>query len=723
MIRIHNCAAFHVHRLGVQVRLLVARTLGVCIAALLMGAMLAAFLWPPVQVYARSPHMEMAQDVPVTDEASQSSTVSIEPNLAPVQIDLSAIISGNLVVYTLYATNVTEQSVWDLNIRIPLPAGTMLLSAQSSSPFVTDYRDAVVSFYVAARRPNTGSGPQRVVAVVLEEGEFLVSTHAEASWEYLDSIMRQSSMFQMEAQTSAISMYPGRIQQVVADMVDETPLAHVDLAGITIQQEGSIFRVDFQVAGPLGAAGEPAEYIMYIDADCDVTTGRSRDGLGAEYRVRYRHERGQADLSAWTQAAGASGQWLLTGSIAVNSPIGGHAVTLWIPSVLLDNSSQFCWMAESQQRAAAGAPKLPKDRLPNGLVDPTFTQFGGWDELQSAQSNLWILSAAAAGDDAGGTGQAVQSSPSAQSPSISQPSGKLAIPLSNAQGAYDVHIFSVPDGQLLQQIPDASQPAFGADGAHLLITREADNGAGVYQYELGDEAGVQSGVMPASSYPSYNLQGTRMVYEESSGLPLSERSTYSVTLMQCELSAIPQASGGNCQASSMLIARTSVDGSGEVHGTNPVWTANDQVIYRGCHFWNGVERCGIYATQSATDGLGEPSFPTLLTHDVSAFPNDSKGNFVTLAAQQAGDWEIYALSLDGTWLVNVSRDRLAQDGLSAISPDGNWVAFVSNRDGVWAIWVSSLAGGIAEKLFDLPSGGVWAQNEQEWGRQRLSWGR
>ena len=84
---------------------------------------------------------------------------------------------------------------------------------------------------------------------------------------------------------------------------------------------------------------------------------------------------------------------------------------------------------------------------------------------------------------------------------------------------------------------------------------------------------------------------------------------------------------------------------------------------------------------------------------------------------------MYALNLDGTWLANVSRDTPAQDGLSAISPDGSWVAFVSNRDGGWAVWASSLNGGDAHKLFDLPSGGGWAQDEWEWGRQRLSWGR
>ncbi len=720
MTRIRLCAMLRAHKFGGPVYLSAARTLGVGIAALLMCAMFSVLLWSPTQVYARSFFVETAQAVPVVQETESSVPEDSEPELAPVQIDLSAVISDSLIAYTVYATNVTERSVWDLTIRIPLPPGTMLLSAQSSYGFVTDYEDAVVSFYVSELRPNVVSGPQRVLVRIVDPGDSFITTAATASWKYLDSVMRQSSLFQQEAQTSPISVYPGMRRQVVADIVNDVPLPQVDLTSITIQPEGSVFRIDFNVAGPLGPPGEPAEYIMYLDADCNGSTGRSRDGMGVEYRVRYRHEREQADLDIWTQAADGSGQWLAGGAIAVNSPLGSHAITLWIPSILLNSISEFCWMAETQHRVAADAPKLPKDNLPNGRVDLSFTQYGDWDELQSMSDNLPIAAAAAAGDAVGATQPAAESSPPALSAPISQPSGKLAIPLGNASGAYDVHIISVTDGQLLQQIADAYQPAFASDGTSLLVTQESGSGAAIYQYQFGEGAGVQSSEMSISSYASYNLPATRMVYEESSSPPLSERTPYSVTLMECELSAISQAGGGSCPASSPLMAYTSVDEVGPVHGTNPVWTANDQVIYRGCHFWNGVEGCGLYATDGATD---QPSFPTLLTRDASALPNDSKGNFVTIASQQAGDWEVYALSLNGAWLMNLSQDRLAQDGPSAISPDGNWVAFVSNRDGTWAVWVSSLTGGLVQKLFDLPGDSTWAPNEQEWDRLRLSWGR
>jgi Tol biopolymer transport system component len=38
-------------------------------------------------------------------------------------------------------------------------------------------------------------------------------------------------------------------------------------------------------------------------------------------------------------------------------------------------------------------------------------------------------------------------------------------------------------------------------------------------------------------------------------------------------------------------------------------------------------------------------------------------------------------------------ENSAQDGLPAISPDGKWIAFVSDVGGRWRIWVVPLDGG------------------------------
>ena len=84
--------------------------------------------------------------------------------------------------------------------------------------------------------------------------------------------------------------------------------------------------------------------------------------------------------------------------------------------------------------------------------------------------------------------------------------------------------------------------------------------------------------------------------------------------------------------------------------------------------------------------------------------------------------EIYIMNLDGTRVKNLSNAPNSEEGLPTISPDGNWVAFVSNRGGNWAIWAVPVTGGSVKKLFDLPRDTPWRDRERDWTNEHLSWG-
>jgi len=85
-----------------------------------------------------------------------------------------------------------------------------------------------------------------------------------------------------------------------------------------------------------------------------------------------------------------------------------------------------------------------------------------------------------------------------------------------------------------------------------------------------------------------------------------------------------------------------------------------------------------------------------------------------------GNWEVYTMGVGGGPATNSSYNP-ADDGLGAISPDGKWVAFVSNRDGRWGVWVVPISGGDAQRLpIDIPG---WVGGYGGWTVERISWGR
>jgi hypothetical protein len=373
--------------------------------------------------------------------------------------------------------------------------------------------------------------------------------------------------------------------------------------------------------------------------------------------------------------------------------------------------------------------------VPNGEIDPKFTEFGDWShDTQILSSELLTDTTVALNEGTAGARYLGQPQLSVVPPLVTQLTGKLAIPLDNARGSSDVYVFSVPDGEQTHLIPDAHQPLFRFDGTHLLTAREIDNEKSIQEYELVKGSEIQGRSIALGSYPSYNLQGSQIVYEdwqlnaaetsavsETLAVSETEETTYPIVLLQCDLmSSSPEA---GCQSASEVGDLLLTDALGDIYGTNPLWAADDRLVYRGCRSWDGSDTCGIYTTREISTSNAIQFFPNLLTKNLADFPTDIEYNFITTTSQREGNWEVYARSLDGTWVVNLSNDQNAKDGLPTISPTGHWIAFLSNRDGGWAVWVSPITGDTVHKLFDLPSSGPWERSDQEWVHERISWGR
>lgn len=684
----------------------------------------ALFIWPGA-ASAGQPLAEPAQGVPAGGSSSP-----------PVLIDASAVITGNVIVYTIHAANVTEQSVWDLNITLPIPQDAILLSAEVTPPLVAEYHDASITFYAAELKGRAATGPQRVRVALANDlptsnRTAFVSTQVEANWKFIGTVLQQSTWFLASTATSAIALPADTNQQLVADMQGDGALPIFDLTGVAMRREGSLVRVDLYVAGPIGPVGETSRYTVFFDADCNRATGRAQDKLGADYRVLYRHDRGRAEISSWSVAADGSGQWLAGGSIGVSNPPDGQVITLWIPSAVLGNSERFCWFAESEYRTGPDTPRLPKDRVPNDdNIEATFTQFARWDDVAEISLSKLISDttapATAESPESDSAGLLLSMAP----PSAQELSGKLALPMRNDEGLYNVHVLSLPDGEQLFEIPDAHQPEFRFDGQNLLFTRGAIGAAKVYQYDLESESATPLTNIELSSHPSYNTLGTLIAYEEpqieigASATPVTDTDQVPTIVLGCGLPADMQAVLVGCGGFSEPNALVPSAPFGVIQGTHPLWTDTDKIIYRGCHTWAGADVCGIYMLPATSlDGSNQRSFPERLSRHARGFPADTVGNLAVIMSEQEGDWEVYVTSLDGRWITNLSRDPRAIDGLPALSPDGTWVAFVSNRGGEWAVWAAPISGASAQRLFALPAGAAWDANSEEWLHERMSWGR
>jgi len=679
-----------------------------------------------------------------------------EPLTSRIQLAASASIANNIITYAIYPTNVTKEPVWDLQVRIPIPEGANFLSANGSPLFITSFDGRTVSFSAVKLAAQTDIAPLRFQISVEHVTTPLIVTRASASWKYVKINLGESIFGQEETKIADIIIQPHIVQQVVSDVAGDVPFTNYDLTGIALQQEQSVLKINFSTVGNLGSPSERLEYDLYIDNDCKTTTGRQKNGLGSEYRVRFRYDKGLADLSQWEAAApltgtvsmtdteivtdaiiysdtvtGKVGSWRNIASVSVSSPAAGHLVTVWVPYTLLNNDQQFCWYAEASNKTDAFVPKPPTDEVPDTNNNLSLMQYNASITITKILMNESLTGTVAyAGNDAGDIPLTTTAASSVTQPLSSGMNGKLAIPLENAQGGYDVHIFSLPKGQEIAKIANASQPNFRFDGQRLLMNRKDAKVDGIFEYDLTSGTEVKLDGVISNSHSFYDPRGLSMISQNSvlapagnGDDPTSEKTSGASGLFtQCDLSPFRQGSAPRCRNTPNLSTLAATGQITNVIGLYPVWTATDMVVYQGCISRSQTDHCGLFmmGSRAGQNGGNEP-FLRQLTNNTNDIPTDTKENVITFMSRGTADWEVYAMYLNGAWIKNLSTDQNAQDGFPAISPDGKSVAFISNRDGKWAVWVAPIDDSPVQKLFDLPDGIQWKADDQAWKDRRISW--
>ncbi len=307
--------------------------------------------------------------------------------------------------------------------------------------------------------------------------------------------------------------------------------------------------------------------------------------------------------------------------------------------------------------------------------------------------------------------------PTGSVPTLTPLSGRIAFPVDNGGGFYDIWVVELPlkGGPYLIKT-HARQPDFAADGRLLVKAQGGDLGESIGL--LGPD-NTWLGIVnesPEDSFPFWHPDNTRYTY--SNGNLVKDPDTAHLATFiftTCSLQ-IPRNEGDlRCQDTVQW-------GYIEV-GDAPVWTADDRIVYFS---YKGAD--GLYMVDSASmlragGGLEQQR----LLIEANGRPTDTFGEQIFFSAGNIeGNWEAYTIDLNGENLINHSQSPESQDGLPTVSPDGDWVAFVSDRGGSWGIWVIPRTGGEATRVVDFSkinsNHSPWGTGNREWLMERISWG-
>jgi tetratricopeptide (TPR) repeat protein len=156
-----------------------------------------------------------------------------------------------------------------------------------------------------------------------------------------------------------------------------------------------------------------------------------------------------------------------------------------------------------------------------------------------------------------------------------------------------------------------------------------------------------------------------------------------------------------------------VDGSSEPQvlaaGNGPAWASNGWLAWTGCE--TGGE-CGIFI-----DNPDDSQPPARVSDnaDDTALSWSPDGSRLAYMSDFDGDWDVYLYTPATSSFVQLTENP-ASDGLPTWSPDGSSIAFVSDRGGAWGLYVTGPDGGETDVILDL------GPSMPNWTLQRIAWG-
>ncbi|MEX1019979.1 MAG: hypothetical protein WDZ49_09990 [Litorilinea sp.] len=234
-------------------------------------------------------------------------------------------------------------------------------------------------------------------------------------------------------------------------------------------------------------------------------------------------------------------------------------------------------------------------------------------------------------------------------------------------------------------VEDAQQPAMRPDGQRIAF-RNLDEGArGISTYDPATGLELRFTTFAEDFFPSWNAEGNRVAFASNR-------------------------EGDRRWRVYQVWGDVDNQAQGIEFGTSPAYhTTVDRMAFRGCD--ETGNRCGIWAMN--TGGGDRVPLTTVPADDRPHWaPNGAFAVF--MSEGRHGNMEIYRVNVASGEVTRLTEDG-ALDVTPVVSPDGQWVAFFSNRSGVWAVWAVPSSGGAAQLVLELPGGlGDWTQHGLQW---------
>lgn len=276
------------------------------------------------------------------------------PAPSRLRLEVSVAVTNDILIYSIYPTK-TGGRMWDLNIHLPLPAGTTFLSAEAPSTFVTGFNGQEVSFVTSELNPDGQAEPLRVNLSTRGVTAPVLVTEAWAAWKNVGPAAGKSIPVEEGTQTGHLVVQPHASQRVIADRMGDVPFSNYDVTSLSVEEANATLKITFYTAGEIGPLGQPLTFIFSINTDCTDKP---------EYQVVYSHQNGKASVQSWN---GADNKWNPGQPVQGSNP-GPRMISWEVPDSLLGDSWQsqpFCGVGRVVNGTKEFNSILPPDTVPD----------------------------------------------------------------------------------------------------------------------------------------------------------------------------------------------------------------------------------------------------------------------------------------------------------------------------------------------------------------------